>query len=396
MTATPRLDVVAQAIAQSHSQQRVKKLLVYACHGSWESEPAKLNQHGWIDLLQTIQQIAPTFDRLQAHLAMLVKTLNKPAEYTLVANVIANCCRLLYTAPPVSPEKRQRYDQIAAQLQADPDAMRIKKLLVCACHNVWENDRTRLDRVSFGELVEELHSLATTIEQLQAVLDSIVKTLNRQGHYRIVAQSIAQMFAPLYRDDLEATAVLPDPPIAPPADSPRPIVKSASSLPLPARVDALLFDLRLEILKYANPLRVKLLLFSALHEPIDLSQISLLKTDDLDHLLRSIVRIHPTPAALELHLNDTAQQLKGDYGQTARAIARSLQGLYQDAELQRYLRSSDVTEGDQIRTFAVTNGKTELARGSSGDGAIVSADLSRPLEVTGTPAAPTSPNRFSA
>ncbi|NJL20448.1 MAG: hypothetical protein HC895_05925, partial [Leptolyngbyaceae cyanobacterium SM1_3_5] len=256
MTATPRLDVVAQAIAQSHSQQRVKKLLVYACHGSWESEPAKLGQYAWIDLLQTIQQIAPTFDRLQSHLAALVKTLNKPAEYTLVANVIANCCRLLYTAPPASPEKRQRYEQIAAQLQADPDAMRIKKLLVCACHNVWENDRTRLERVPFRELVEELHSLATTIDQLQAVLDSIVKTLNRQGHYRIVAQSIVQMFAPLYRDALEATAVLPDPPIAqrsrngiaPPADSSSGIVKSSSSLPLPARVDALLFDLRLEIL----------------------------------------------------------------------------------------------------------------------------------------------------
>ncbi|NJL22951.1 MAG: hypothetical protein HC895_22415, partial [Leptolyngbyaceae cyanobacterium SM1_3_5] len=153
-----------------------------------------------------------------------------------------------------------------------------------------------------------------------------------------------------------------------------------------------------EILKYANPLRAKLLLFSALHEPIDLSQISLLKTDDLDHLLRSIVRIHPTPAALELHLNDTAQQLKGDYGQTARAIARSLQGLYQDAELQGYLRLPDVAEGDQIRTFAVTGGKTELASSApAGDGAIAHADLSRPLEMTGTPAASASlSDRFSA
>ncbi|MBD2090306.1 hypothetical protein H6F67_10620 [Microcoleus sp. FACHB-1515] len=393
MTATPRLDVVAQAIAQSHSQQRVKKLLVYACHGSWESEPLKLNQYAWIDLLQTIQQIAPTFDRLQAHLTTLVKTLNKPAEYTLVANVIANCCRLLYTAPPPSPEKRQRYDQIAAQLQAEPDAVRIKKLLVCACHNVWENDRARLDRISLSELVEELHSLATTIEQLQAVLESIVKTLNRQGHYRIVAQAIAQIFAPLYRDELEATVVLPDPPIAPSADAPGSIVKSTPSLPLSARVDALLFDLRLEILKYANPLRAKLLLFSALHEPIDLSQISLLKTDDLDHLLRSIIRIHPTPAALELHLNDTAQQLKGDYVQTARSIARSLQGFYQDADLRNFLRSPDVAEGDQIRTFAVTAGKTELAGGAIGH----STDLSRPLEITGTSAAPASvQDRFSA
>ena len=369
MIDTSRLDEVAQAIAQTHSQQRVKKLLVYACHGSWQSDPLRLNQYDWVTLLQTLQQITPTFDRLQAYLATTIKTLNKPAEYRLVANVIANCCRPLYAAPSAAHEQ-QRYDAIAAQLSTAPEALRIKKLLVCACHNVWENDSIRLDRISFNELVQELHSVATDLQQLQAVLESIVKTLNRQERYRRVAQTIVQMFVPLYQQEpeipLDTTDVLPKLLAADVEGLPQPDrvpagVSPLSDIPLSARIDALMFDVRLEIFNYANPLRAKLLLFSALHEPIDLQQINLLKTDDLDCLLRSIIRLHPTPAAVELHLDEIAQQLSpsSEYRQMAQTIARSLQRLYQHSDMPSYLRSPDEFNHELSGSKGVTNGKTE-------------------------------------
>jgi hypothetical protein len=373
------LDSVTQELAQSQSFLRIKKLLIYACNNVWENDPDRLSQYQLSALVKSLLEIAPTPEQLKIHLARVVKTLNKQAEYTLVANAIANQCHRLYAErsgdamPPSPPQIEPRFQEAARLLEQNPDCLRIKKLLQCACTHTWENDSDRLSHISLLDLVRELYTLAPTPDSLQSVLNSIVKTLNRQEKYRLIAQNICQVFKPLYSEtpiqknsedqkNSEETAFSPrsasipslasqgntaqlDPvqPVIPqpvPQPVPQPIAQSnlvqadfTQAEPIqaePTQPD--FFALRLDILKYANPLRVKLLIFSTLHVAIDLHDGSwvALKAYDLDELLQELFRECRSLESLEFRLNQMAKSLKqpGEYEQAVGAIINAMKPLY--------------------------------------------------------------------
>jgi hypothetical protein len=376
------LDSVTQELAQSQNFLRIKKLLIYACRNVWENDPDRLSQYQLSALVKSLLEIAPTPEQLKIHLATVVKTLNKQAEYTLVANAIANQCRRLYAEragdamPPSPPQIEPRFQEAARLLEQNPDCLRIKKLLQCACTHTWENDSDRLSHISLLDLVRELYTLAPTPDSLQLVLDSIVKTLNRQEKYRLIAQNIYQVFKPLYSEtpiqknsedqknpeettflsrstpipslasqsdtaQLDAAQpVIPQPspqPTAQPDLQPiaQPIAQSNLVQPEPVQPEPVqpdFFDLRLDILKYANPLRVKLLIFSTLHVAIDLHDGSwvALKAYDLDELLQELFRECRSLESLEFRLNQMAKSLKqpSEYGQAVGAIINAMKPLY--------------------------------------------------------------------
>jgi hypothetical protein len=345
MVTLPVLDEVTQDLLQDQNLFRIKKLMIYACHSVWEVEPQRVDQYALPLLIQTLVQRAPAFDDLKAHLAELVKTLNKPAEYTLVANAIVNRLRKFY------PESAnflgtQPYGAIVAALAQDPDHLRIKKLLLCACTHSWENNPQRLSSIRLFDLVQELHELAPTQDNLWAVLISIVKTINRKAHYQLVAEKIRVAMEPLYALHLDETLVLPESVRAAvvsiaPVEAAMPsgsLSEKLAELPVASRpLDRLLdcpsdlsdlFDLRLEIMKYTNPLRAKLLLFSALYQPLNFQDQSwlVLKTRELDDLLYELFRSSDTITALESRLNQVARSLPepSECLQAAAAIVRTM------------------------------------------------------------------------
>lgn len=97
-----------------------------------------------------------------------------------------------------------------------------------------------------------------------------------------------------------------------------------------------LFDLRQAIMRYANPLRVKILLFSLLHERYQhdsVEQALLLKSYELDKLLSRTLKAYRRLYLLSSNLRRAAEQLDNpeEYTQTAMAILRAVKPFYRDA-----------------------------------------------------------------
>lgn len=344
--ATPcSLDAVLQELAQDQNLTRIKKLLVYACTDIWESNQARLDEFDLRNLVESLLETAPTVEQLRLFLNGVVKTLNKQAEYTLVANAITNALRKAYPDYEPLPQEvslQSHYRKIARELARDREQLGIKKLLFCASGNHWENNPAILDNIDFLNLVQHIHELAPSVEELKNVLYSIVKTLNRQSKYTPIANKIVVTFGPLYND------LLPEG-----MDEPEPIqVTDLPQLPtFPSKLTTApkfnnsdpqvleqirrsfdWFDLRLELIKQTNPLRAKILIFSTLYDQFDQNDESwtAFKLQTLDDLLRDLFLNHRSLGDLQIKLENTAKALteSDQYHQAADAILRAAKPFY--------------------------------------------------------------------
>jgi len=142
-------------------------------------------------------------------------------------------------------------------------------------------------------------------------------------------------------------------PLAPPAQAPEiaPLMAkyqpdtAESQLSLPeipqlsagdrqALIDKLeLFDLRLEIMKYVNPLRAKILIFSVLNDNTQSTNenFAVLRTQELDDLLRDLLTVYKTYPDLEVKLKASAKRLheSSEYIQATSAIVKAIKPIYE-------------------------------------------------------------------
>ena len=198
-------DETVRDLALAQHLPRIKKLLVYACTRHWESDTIGLSSYHLHELVQQLVQIAPTYHELKIHLNGVIQTLNKPAEYTLVANAILRHFQRLYP-DAVSQASRQHqslYQVVTDQLAQNVEQSRIKKLLHFVCRDHWTQD---LETVDLGELVREVHVLTPTYDDLTAILGSVIHTISKPEKYRAIAQIITTELAPLY----QPKSLLPD------------------------------------------------------------------------------------------------------------------------------------------------------------------------------------------
>lgn len=357
------LEDTIQAIECDPNYSRIKKLMAYACSQVWNNRSSEPNPLDAL-ILQLLRQY-PTAEDLQAQLYHLVGTLNKTAEYTLVANTILGYLASIYAQQqPIDETTWLDYPQVAQQLQQDPDALRIKKLLYCACGHSWQNDPAILEGVDMVSLVHQMRHVAPTQSTLSAILASIVATLNRAQTYDAIAHRIAIAFTPLYDDADDAAetemteidVVAPDatgllPPahdasietaISRPEGAIASACSSSQSLTLATLAKSLprvqlsmvdLYDLRLEVMKYTTPLRAKVLLFAALRQQMTWSSedYTLLKTTDLSALLQETFQTYKYIDHLRPHLTDVANRLTPtpDYLQACSAILRAVTPWYE-------------------------------------------------------------------
>lgn len=361
MTAPSHFDAVIQGLSRDQSLTRIKKLLLYLCSNRWENQSAQLDAVDLRYLVQEILKTTPAIEQLKARLNKVVKTINKPAEYALVANAIVDHLKPLYTqgqetTQVISPNNY--YTATTTRLEQDPQNIRIRKILFCACNGRWENDLNILDRYPLNSLVERLHTLTPSLEELQAVLFSIVKTLNRQSEYTLVANSVLEAFTPLYIPAADSTRILfvpelehsqPSTPVAPVSIAqsrptqrtqqidltPSPEENSQDQVELPKEPPDR-FDLRLEVMKYTSPLRAKALLFSMLYRSIDATSEgwSVVRSHDLDELLHATLDTYTNYTDLEAALKNTAKTLNDSkpYLQSAGAVLRAVRSWYDYTE----------------------------------------------------------------
>ncbi|MDA0266253.1 MAG: adenylate/guanylate cyclase domain-containing protein [Cyanobacteria bacterium] len=275
------------------------------------------------------------------------------------------------------------YQKIALQLTASPQAIRIRKLLHSIVNNRWENDPAILTQQEMDGLVASVYKIAPTVKELSYHLDRIVNRLSRQDHYARIAETIVGVFQQLYgleegtvlakvedktslnisphpvqvetglaADGLAADeneehtlgdphlstqtrwetmptegmtrAITIPPGIAPPKIPAEPLVSP--------RDRSELFALRLEIMRYTNPLRAKILLLSTIRSPFTFTPQDwrLLKAKTLDNLLQETFEYCPSFADLEGKLTIIASCLDNHHANTqaAGAILQAMKPYY--------------------------------------------------------------------
>lgn len=344
------LDQVVQDLSQDQELVRIKKLLIYTCTQTWESNLDRIHTADLQNLLQMLWVIAPTLEKLQIILHSVANSLNKPAEYRLIADAILEPIKQRYplSIPVVEIDSAlTNYQTIAEKLHQDPEEFRIRKLLLFACKNVWISDRHQLAQLDLATLVEELHSLAASSASLRAILASRIQKLSKSAVYTLIVDKIIQEFQLIYPLDLPAqtdcNAELESTKLlsqlwnrSPQAIEPKPakqvrlnsVAKSVQSQQ--AFTD--LFDLRLEIIRYLNPFRVKILLFSLLHEPFNQTPEHhlMLKNYDLDDLLRRLLQTYRSFTELEANLFNLIDQLDEaeEYTRVVQAVLQASKSFY--------------------------------------------------------------------
>jgi adenylate cyclase len=372
---TPETTLAAAIVGlQSNTNYpRIKKLIFAACQQVWENDSEVLDQFELKTLLETLRQRYPTLAALRAQLNRIVTGLNRRAFYEAVAATILmqlepwyrqtmESTQLLGEATAFAPglAAPRPYEAIALALKVLPDGLRVRKLLYCICHNIWENDSSILENYSLEQLVQQTHSLAPTAQDLKYQLSRIVRRLNRKADYTRLANVVIQQFQGLYVADPESTQ-LSGPSGGEPLEASTdvtsieqwpaaaqemttlhtslsvPMVSAGEVMPSPAQPEGLpdrtnLFGLRQEIMRYANPLRAKVLLYSCLHGPFGFSRQdwSVLRGQTLDGLIREIFEYCPTFADLESKLTILSHCLDNaaENVPVAGAIARAMKAYY--------------------------------------------------------------------
>ncbi|MGB5972829.1 MAG: hypothetical protein WBG38_05895, partial [Nodosilinea sp.] len=379
--------------------------LVFATYQkAWENDPKVLEQFDLRMLLLSLRDRYPALADLESQFKRVVAGLNRQDLYAEVTDAILKQLqpwygRSLFQPAINEPEVTQltvrsleeRCKTIAEQFDQSPDAVRLRKLIHCLCHGSWENDLSHLSQIYLPGLIQQVLTVAPKPQDLRYRLGRVVKHINRQQQYTRLANQVVAGFQPLYQQpwiEADATALVDSTALAESLALAEPSEPSVStdghttltslarpeqsgqsaelttlhstlSNPLgpgreeggPKRDRSSLFDLRGDIVQYANPLRAKILLYSCLHGPFGYTTQDWfnLNRRTLNELLLQTFEYCPTYADLDSKLSIISHCLgrAGDGGQVASAITRAMRAYYpQDPNVA--LESSDA-EADSSR-----------------------------------------------
>lgn len=329
---------IAQVLATHPAAERAKRLLWFACRHTWEPNSQALQAISFTTVLTELQAQVPTFEALQISLQKAVSRLNKKAEYLASLELILQQVKPLYDA--AHPSLSALYTQIAQQLERQPTLDRIKKLLIWAVRERWERDASVLHQTQIEMLLPELTIRAVNPLQLEMLLHRATQSLNKPEEYQAVSRIICEALIPLYAElqgldtagfmppKSEAAAVRMDPisdfstatAMEPGESAEIPGTRKSQSLDsshqaqtrLPSQLSTeQSLNLRFNLMQRANPLRLKALIYTVLHEPISFSDRSwlVLQQQFLDALLVQLMEAYPNLGELNLALQEAAAHL---------------------------------------------------------------------------------------
>ncbi|MCG9887107.1 MAG: hypothetical protein MH825_16370 [Cyanobacteria bacterium] len=267
--------------------------------------------------------------------------------------------------PPFAPMStvHPQLQQVVQQLEADRNVTRIKKLLLLACTGHWESDNQKIDLLDTGRLVKRMRSLCPTHDRLTYTLHQAAANLNKPSVYGVIATELCNLFTAFYPAATppkvrppdtfptvfsaappsapggEATALAmpeaPSPPSGPPDGDPPHPTFNTPLLPKPLSAYDW-FSVRLDIMRAANPLRVKILSFFTLEPQTSFNAYTWasIKAEMLDRLLYRLCETFTTIEELTEHINATVKRFPEveEYAQTADAMLRALDRLIYSAD----------------------------------------------------------------
>ena len=242
-------------------------------------------------------------------------------------------------------------NEVAKYLEQHENSQQIKKLIFFACKNEWENNQDTLNRFKLPELIQELSSLNPTIDCLTSSLSIAVGNLSKPKQYSIIADIIIKEIQKLYlTPDQETELIFKQPHQEqetglilnqPSQNIPKFYSSEKKSSTPPAKTPSSSkksqynqFDLRQNLMRFSNPLRIKIILFSALYNKFTFNEQDWLrlKSEELDSLLQKLFDSCLTIGELESKIKNTVISL-GDpdkNNQASGVIIRVVRSLYSD------------------------------------------------------------------
>jgi len=215
--------------------------------------------------------------------------------------------------------------QIIQDLKQHEDSLRLKKLLFYLCQQVWENEQVKIDNADWQSLIVELVNKKSNFAGLKKYIHGMAKTTNKPKRYLLVADILIIYLERIYFVEEDVTAAC----LAKfQAETQAQAIPSQKETPKPYDP----YKIRAEIIANINPLRAKILLFSALYEQFNFSNqdwVSL-KSQQLDELIQNLVDTCPTFTELVSKLEATAGALQevDENRNVARVISQSLKPFY--------------------------------------------------------------------
>ena len=363
---------IARQLAQDEQATRIYKLLTYVSEGAWVGDISSPNEAMIHRVLGQLLKQFTDLTLLRSHLHASVNTLSKPAEYSQIADTILEAIFLargggedptttfLRVVSPLVNSQTTFYTTIAAQLPQLPNQIRLKKLAFCAAQSIWEGDVTKLESMSWVDLTRMIHQRHATRKELKKGLQQVVSRLSKPIEYSMLAETLIDNLQALYRiPGVEVPAI-----VAaelnlntPNLNTPNLASSEAESLanldevgrdthvPKPTDVipqspwsdgvgssmveaiDAVVFDLHFDIMKLANPLRLKHLLLILVNsiEPEEAIEGMTLRQQSTIPLLATAFRLHRKPEILAIKLREIARKLpdSDEYETTIEAIMRA-------------------------------------------------------------------------
>ncbi|MEM9119631.1 MAG: adenylate/guanylate cyclase domain-containing protein [Cyanobacteria bacterium P01_F01_bin.56] len=377
------LTQAAIALEQNPQYRRIKKLIFGTYQGVWENDAKVLAQFDLTMMLTQLQQRHHTLISLEKALQTIASQLNHQAAYLGLVDAILTVLEPVYdqpdqtegTMPLVLDGLHKYYQQAAQSLMQHSDRQRIKKLLYAVVHSTWQNDSAALALHTIAELIAEVHQVAPTEGDLSYHLERIVKRLNRKARYTQLALLISEALHPLYVNIHESVpdTTLANPPQIADEDLTTARSDTATSIsedgmtsltnwlsleasgdqtcahinhspsgfnsepdnektPARARDRANLYHLRLEVMRYTNPLRAKILLLSTVRSPFTGNRQDwlTLKSQSLEDLLHATFEYCQTFSDLESKLTIMCHCVDnvGENVQTAGAILQAMKPFY--------------------------------------------------------------------
>jgi hypothetical protein len=224
-------------------------------------------------------------------------------------------------------------NEVIQNIEASPNLIRIKKVMFCACKGKWENDHRKLHNISVETLVKELYWKTQTIDKLYKVFEKILSKINKKTEYSLVINAILEQISNLYLEVNEAQKDYTD------------ILGSNNGIKLMGDIHhqtaqqsminpdlRTLFEVRFKLMQHSNPLKVKILIFSAIEREFDFTSQDWLqlRSISLDQLLEQLVQTFPTLPALDSHLKKVSSYLdqSDEMLQVATVLIESIKPLY--------------------------------------------------------------------
>jgi hypothetical protein len=377
MSKTSVIDEIVDYFNHHDEVDRIKKLMYYAHSRKWLSDDKKILILSTKNLVESLRAANNTIDELSYLMNRMVETLNRQDIYSNVANIIIQNFSKLYndsedTTQIVFVESKKQndlvihdylIDRVVVSLEENIDSARIKKLIFCTCKKRWENNSHILDQYSWHDLIYELRQQNKTSHQLKQGLAKVVKTLNRQAVYSNISNIIIQALDILYKnpepqdkkvgqsnqenkvaiDNFDTALIHGDldyfyeeqglnPQINKESVASSESVESTGVKRDETEKVYNLFDIKMSLMQYANPLRAKILLFSVLDHNFDDSwqDWSVLRACELEDLIHQIYNQTQNISELESSLNNTAKMLpdKSEYQQAAQGVIKALKPYY--------------------------------------------------------------------